>query len=157
MSEVGRLLEQARRLNRVQQLQLAFLLSKSYDGRPREAIAEAWAADNLGMTLAQKGQSGVDGFLGNLPIQVKSKKELGQSKVSRCYVTLSSATRETDNCHLLVVFIDYETGAVTRTVGPIHIKANLQPRQGGRYHIIDMIRAGAPVQEFDPFEKWAKY
>ena len=127
----------AKQLTDEERLRLAFALARDYDGRTSEALAEAWAEDNLGMTKAGRGEAGIDGVLPNgRTLQVKSKKA-GAHSDRATYVTLSQGTLALAD-DLLIAFVDYETCTVTRTIGPIAI-SSLTDRQG-RYYVSDIVR-----------------
>ena len=127
----------AQRLTAQERVQLAFVLTRDYDGRTFEALAEAWAEDNLGMAKAGRGEAGIDGKLPDgRALQVKAKKA-GAHGDSATYVTLSRSTlSQADD--LLIVFVDYDTCTVTRTIGPVPI-SSLTDRMG-RYYVSDIPR-----------------
>ena len=118
-------------------MQLAFALTRDYDGQTVAAVAEAWAEDNLGMIKAGCGEAGIDGVLPDgRTLQVKSKKA-GAHSDSRTYVTLSPSTlAQADD--LLIVFVDHDACTVTRTIGPVPI-SSLTDRKG-RYFVSDILR-----------------
>lgn len=139
-------------LTQVEKLKLANKLTGDYDGTALQALAEAWAEDKLKMTKANKGEKGVDGtWLNNRNIQVKSKKSEAHSDRAT-YVTLSKGTLECAD-DLLVLFVDYETGEINRSIGPIAID-NLIGRNG-RYYVSDMIKTGA-LDDKPPFASITK-
>ena len=84
-------------------------------------VAECWAEENLHMVRAvKKNNPGFDGILPNgRRLQVKSKKADAWSDAGTC-VDLSESTLDLAD-DLLIVFVDYETCSVTRTVGPVPI------------------------------------
>ena len=130
------LLEAALDLAEWDRIRLACALTRDYDGRTFEALAETWAVVNLGMCKAARGTAGIDGTLPDgRTLQVKSKRS-GAHADAATYVTLSASTKaEADD--LLVVFVDQATFEVTRTIGPLQI-ASLTARNG-RYYVSDMI------------------
>lgn len=131
------MLDAAQRLTAQERLQLAYALTRDYDGQTVEALAEAWAEDNLGMTKAGRGVAGIDGKLPNgRALQVKSKKA-GAHSDSGTYVTLSASTRANAD-DLLIVFVDYTICKVTRHIGPVAISA-LSDRKG-RFYVHDILR-----------------
>ena len=117
MTTIHTVLDAAQFLTAQERLQLANALIRDYDGQSVEALGEAWAEDNLGMTKAGRGEAGIDGVLPDgRALQVKSKKA-GAHSDSATYVTLSRSTlAKADD--LLIVFVDYDTCMVTRTIGP---------------------------------------
>jgi len=121
-----------------ERVQLAFALTRDYDGRTFEALAEAWAEDNLGMTKAPRGEPGIDGALPNQrTLQVKAKKADAHVD-SQTYVTLSKcALARADD--LLIVFIDYDSCRVTRIVGPVAIRSLTD--RSGRYSVSHILRS----------------
>lgn len=135
MTTFAEVLDAARGLTAQERVQLAFALTLDYDGRTFEALAEAWAEDALGMTKAGRGEAGIDGLLPDgRALQVKAKKA-GAHSDSATYVTLSPSTlSQADD--LLIVFVDYATCSVTRTIGPIPI-SSLTDRKG-RFYVSDM-------------------
>ncbi|MCY4100094.1 MAG: hypothetical protein OXF46_04155 [Rhodobacteraceae bacterium] len=76
------------------------------------------------MKRAKTNQPGYDGILPDgRKLQVKSKKH-GANSDSGTYVDLSEKTikgEDAADC-LLVVFVDYETGKVMRSIGPVNLK-----------------------------------
>ena len=72
----------AQRLTAQERVQLAFALTRDYDGRTFEALAEAWPEDSLGMAKAGRGEAGIDG---NLPdgraLQVKARRPVRTATV----------------------------------------------------------------------------
>lgn len=94
-------------------------------------IAEDWAEENLGMKKAEVNQKGYDGTLPNKRrLQVKSKKH-GAHRASGAYIELNedgiSGNDAADD--LLIVFVDWETGKVTGTVGPVPIDCLISKAQ----------------------------
>ena len=135
MTTFDAILDAAQRLTAQERVQLAFALTRDYDGQPFEALAEAWAEDDLGMTKAGRGEPGIDGKLPDgRALQVKAKKADAHSD-RRTYVTLSRSTlAQADD--LLIVFVDYNTCTVTRTVGPVPI--SFLTGRKGCYYVSDM-------------------
>ncbi len=124
-------------------------LLREYDGSTVTAVAEIWAQMHLGMVKAEKGAKGIDGILPNgRKLQVKSKKSDAHSD-SSTYFGLSKGTLELAD-DVLIVFVDYETCKVTRTIGPVPVK-ELNDRHGkGRYYISDVLnQTGAADRKFD--------
>lgn len=136
MTTFDQILAATERLTASERVQLAFTLTRDYDGRTFEALAEAWAEDHLGMTKAGRGEAGIDGVLPEgRTLQVKAKKA-GAHKDSGTYVTMSrSALARADD--LLIVFIDYNACKVSRTIGPVPV-ASLADRKG-RYYVSDIL------------------
>ena len=124
-------------MNRQELLVEAHQLLREYDGSTVTAAAEIWAEENLSMLKADKGASGFDGTLPDgRKLQVKSKKADAHSDTAT-YITLSRSTLELAD-DVLIVFVDYETCKVTRTIGPVPI-GKLADRNG-RYYISDILR-----------------
>ena len=137
MTTYDTILDAAQRLTAQERVQLSFALTRDYDGRTFEALAEAWAEDTLGMTKAGRGEAGIDGVLPDgRGLQVKAKKA-GAHSDSDTYVEISKRTLE-QAADLLIVFIDYDTCLVTRTIGPVPISS--LTHRGGRYFVSDMLR-----------------
>lgn len=135
MSTFGTILDAAQRLTAQERVQLAFALTRDYDGRTYDALAEAWAEDTLGMTKAGRGEAGIDGVLPDgRALQVKAKKA-GSHSDSATNVTMSRSTlAQADD--LLIVFVDYDACTVTRTIGPVPISSLMHRK--GRYYVSDM-------------------
>lgn len=111
-------------------------LLREYDGSTVTAVAEIWAEEHLDMDKENKGASGFDGTLPNgRKLQVKSKKADAHSDAG-AYVTLSKSTTQLAD-DLLIVFVDYDTCEVTRTIGPVPIR-KLADRKG-RYYVSDIL------------------
>ena len=111
-------------------------LLREYDGSTVTAVAEIWAEEHLDMVKEDKGASGFDGTLPNgRKLQVKSKKADAHSDAGT-YVTLSKSTLQLAD-DLLIVFVDYKTCEVTRTIGPVPIQ-KLTDRSG-RYYVSDIL------------------
>ena len=147
MTNFEKVCKAAESLSPVQKLKLANILTGDYDGTPLEALAEAWAEDNLKMEKLSKGAKGVDGTYANgRKLQVKSKKS-GAHTDSATYVTLSKATLA-DADDLLVVFVNHKTGDIDRSIGPISIGS--LGEKNGRYFVGDMIKVGA-LDDKPPF------
>ena len=92
MTTLNTILKAAHRLSAQERVQIAFALTRGYDGQTVQAVSEAWAEDNLGLTKASCGEAGIDGVLPDgRALQVKSKKA-GAHSDSRTYVTLSAST-----------------------------------------------------------------
>lgn len=137
MTTFDTMLNAALRLSAQERLRLAYALTRDYDGQTVEALAEAWAEDNLGMIKAGRGEAGIDGKLPNgRALQIKSKKA-GAHKDSKTYVKLSASTRAKAD-DLLIVFVDYTTCKVTRAIGPVAISS--LPERNGRYFVHDILR-----------------
>lgn len=97
-------------------------------------IAEDWAEENLGMEKAEENQKGYDGTLPDKRrLQVKSKKH-GAHRDSGAYIELNEGGIFGNDAadELLIVFVDWETGEVTDTVGPVPIDS-LRSRAQKRY------------------------
>ncbi|MDE2760472.1 MAG: hypothetical protein OXH90_09280 [Paracoccaceae bacterium] len=86
-----------------------------------DKIAEDLAVRKFGMKRAKTNQPGYDGILPDgRRLQVKSKKH-GAHPDSGTYVDLSEKTvkgEDAADC-LLVVFVDFDTGDVMGTIGPV--------------------------------------
>ena len=124
-------------MNRQELLVEAHQLLREYDGSTVTAAAEIWAEENLSMVKADKGASGFDGTLPDgRKLQVKSKKADAHSDAGT-FITLSPSTLELAD-DVLIVFVDYETCKVTRTIGPVPI-GKLADRHG-RYYVSDILR-----------------
>ncbi len=131
------------RSDRLREIERAHHLLKEYDGSTTTAVAEIWDEDRPGMKKAEKGTNGFDGTLPNgRTLQVKSKKS-GAHSDSGTYITLSESSLELAD-DLLIVFVDYDTCRVTRTVGPVPVaKVENVGRKGSketRYHVSDILR-----------------
>lgn len=110
---------------------------RNYDGNVITALAEIWAEEHLKMVKAPKGAKGFDGTLPDgRRLQVKSKK-YGARRDSGTYVTLSRSTLDLAD-DLLIVFVDYETLQIPRTLGPVAIR-KLTDRKG-RYYVSDIVK-----------------
>ncbi len=104
------------------------------------AAAEMWAEMHLGMVKADKGQAGFDGTLPEgRKLQVKSRRH-GAHGDAGTYITLPESTLELAD-DVLVVFVDHETCAVERAIGPVPI-CSLSPRNG-RICASDMVAGQA--------------
>ena len=70
-------------------------------------------------------------------------KKAGAHSDSRTYITLSKSSLELAD-DLLIVFVDYDTCRVTRTIGPVPVeKVKHVGREGSnetRYHVSDILR-----------------
>ena len=100
-----------------------------------KAAAKIWAEEELGMVKVDKCTAGFDGILPDgRKLQVKSKKANAHSD-ARTYVELSKSTLEQAD-DLLIVFVDYATCEVTRTIGPVPV-GELSDRKG-RYYVSDI-------------------
>ena len=127
---------------KLQEIERAHQLLKEYDGSTMNAVAELWAEEHLDMKKAKKGSKGIDGTLPNgRTLQVKSKKA-GAHSDSGTYITLSKSSLELAD-DLLIVFVDYDTCRVTRTIGPVPVaKVKHVGREGSnetRYHVSDIL------------------
>lgn len=120
-------------LSEQERIQLAFRLTRAYDGNPLTALAENYAEEALQMQRAPRGQAGYDGVLPNKrKLQVKSKA-FNAHRDSQTYVTLSKTTRELAD-DLLIVFVDYQHCVARRALGPIPL-VDLCPNKQGRYFV----------------------
>ena len=127
----------ATEMSRRDLLVAAHCLLREYDGSTLTAAAEIWAEEDLGMVKVDKGTAGFDGILPDgRKLQVKSKKADAHSDAGT-YVKLSKATLEQAD-DLLIVFVDYATCEVTRTIGPVPV-GELSDRKG-RYYVSDILR-----------------
>lgn len=131
------------RSDRLREIEKAHHLLKEYDGSTVTAVAEIFAEERLGMRKAEKGTKGFDGTLpGGRTLQVKSKKA-GAHSDSGTYITLSKPSLELAD-DLLIVFVDYDTCRVTRTVGPVPVARVKQiGREGNketRYYVSDIMK-----------------
>lgn len=144
MKSLGEILHATEYLCYTDRLRLALFLTRDYDGSTVEALAEAWAEDKLMMEKTDKGVKGIDGILPNgRTLQVKSKKS-GAHTDSATYVTLSKGTLECAK-DLLVVFVNYDTAEIDRTVGPVSI--NELKARNGRYYIGDIDKSYFDIVE----------
>ena len=78
-------------MNRLEKMLEAKRLLKecgNYDTSIAGAIGEVYAEEVLGMTKAERGMAGVDGFINNRRVQVKAKERL-RSRVSQSYVAIT--------------------------------------------------------------------
>lgn len=128
----------ATEMSRRDLLVAAHCLLREYDGSTVTAAAEIWAEEELGMVKVGRGTAGFDGILPNgRKLQVKSKKADAHSDAGT-YVELSKATLERAD-DLLIVFVDYATCEVARTIGPVPV-GELSDRKG-RYYVSDILPA----------------
>jgi len=128
---------------RLREIEKAHHLLKDYDGSTVTAVAEIWAEENLGMRKAEKGTEGYDGTLPNgRRLEVKSTKH-GAHSDSGTYIPLSPSQIQYADC-VLIVFVDYDSCRVKRTIGPVskdEIERVGRPsKHETRYHISDILK-----------------
>ena len=136
---------------RLQEIEKAHHLLKDYDGSTVTAVAEIWAEENLGMKKAERGNAGYDGTLPDgRALEVKSKKH-GANSASATYITLSKSSIQHAES-VLIVFVDYDTCQVRRTIGPVSLERLMKVGRTGkketRYYVAEILTL-LPTSEHD--------